>query len=548
MECPLNKNAFYFGLLVACLLLFAYWLQTRLFLSGDVSYLAHLAQEVLTGKKYGKDFLETNPPMVLYLYMPACFLAKWTALPMDMAIRCYIFFLCVLSLLVCFALLKKVFSAEGQNAYFPVVGLMLVFVLFFLPVHQFGQREHLLMALLLPYLFSTVLLLQGRAIPRSMVLCIGLAAGTGLALKPFFLAPYILVEGGVVFFTRRAMAWLRTETFCIIAILVAYVFSVYYWQPDYFKVVLPLVFHFYFLGTKQSWAAIYANYIVVFCAFVVGMAALFYKKDGQREFTLVMALAIIGMVMAFVVPRAPWYYHMLPAFGFGAILLAYQTSRLARMAWGPVRQESGCMETRPTNGTGHAHAIGKTVWMWLVLALVFFVPIYDTYLMFAYDVHEGQAGARRKLAAFLTSLPPGQSVSCFSANTTYDCFPLVSLTHQRYVNRYPFFWWLRGLLKWEHTHVPLPKAIDRDKQYLLNSVAADLVKFQDNLVIINAWDAKYVLGEGFDFIRYFSQNAAFKQAWQGYRLYRIIDDYYIYARADSALPNEIALSKPGQGN
>ena len=47
----------------------------------------------------------------------------------------------------------------------------------------------------MPYLAAAVLRLEGGQIPRkSVAICIGLLAGIGFALKPFFLAIPALVE------------------------------------------------------------------------------------------------------------------------------------------------------------------------------------------------------------------------------------------------------------------------------------------------------------------------------------------------------------------
>src|SRR5438094_233352 len=112
------------------IILLAYFFQSRLLFSGDVGYLLHVANQLLAGGTYAHDFFETNPPMILYLYLPACLLCKLTAISIINASRIYFFFLIFISSSLCFYLMKKLINHPVTLSF---AYLMLLFILLFLP-------------------------------------------------------------------------------------------------------------------------------------------------------------------------------------------------------------------------------------------------------------------------------------------------------------------------------------------------------------------------------------------------------------------------------
>ena len=70
-----------------------------------------------------------------------------------------------------------------------------MFVLFDLPGQDFGEREHLLLLLALPYLLLAAARAVGREIPASHAVAIGLLAAAGLLIKPHFVLLWLAIEG-----------------------------------------------------------------------------------------------------------------------------------------------------------------------------------------------------------------------------------------------------------------------------------------------------------------------------------------------------------------
>src|SRR5579872_6665009 len=95
LDSSLRNTNPYFFLSIIAFFSSAFWLQKNMMLHGDVAYLIYVARLVLAGKTYGIDFFETNPPMILYLYIPVLFLAKKTSIALS---TCFIFYVLFLAL------------------------------------------------------------------------------------------------------------------------------------------------------------------------------------------------------------------------------------------------------------------------------------------------------------------------------------------------------------------------------------------------------------------------------------------------------------------
>ncbi len=63
-----------------------------------------------------------------------------------------------------------------------------------LPGQDFGEREHLLLALVVPYLLLAAARASGREIPAAAAVLIGLLAGAAFALKPHFVLLWLAIE------------------------------------------------------------------------------------------------------------------------------------------------------------------------------------------------------------------------------------------------------------------------------------------------------------------------------------------------------------------
>lgn len=503
------KDKIYFSLTIIMLAVMAYILQSMIFLNSDVASLLFDTKLFLNGGTYINDFFETNPPMIFIIYSPAVIAASLFSINAESLINLYIIFLGLFSLMCCSSLVKQAIHDDYRLRYAFIFAL--AFVFFLLPVRDFGQREHVLVFFMMPYLLSVILRAQNKPISFLFSCLIGFLAGIVFALKPYFLPALILFEIYLMYIKRNLFAWLRIESLVCGSTLIAYLVYVYLLHPSYFEIMLPLLSHFYFPSIKQSWLIILTKPTVVFCLLTIAYYFGFYKKSYYQAFTQVLLLGLLGMILAFVLPRAAWGYHVYPAVALSSLLITFFIFQ------GFSKQI-------------HAGLLLKREAVFLVMA-GFVFPLYLFFMGAQMELSLKRNSAYSYLVETLKQLPE-QSVYCFSSHTTGYCFPMASVVNKQFAGRPPFFWWIRGLYNKEHAGQLTGKLLD-EKELLIQSIADDLNNHRPGLIIMNEVDEKYSVAKGFTYAGYFSQNESFREAWKHYRFLTKVDTFVIYQRIRS---------------
>jgi hypothetical protein len=310
-------------LLTLAVIYFLGWsLQTQILLNWDVSWLMHASAKLLAGGTYAKDFFELNPPLILYLYLPAIFITKVFGVTIIIALRAYFFLLGTLSLYLCHRLSLKFFCDDNKTAAFFLGTIATAF--FILPLEQFGQREHFLIILTLPYLLSVSCQLDEPRCKQDFAIMIGLLAGLGFAIKPYFLITFLAVECYYMVRTRSFYAWFRTEVLTIMMVIVFYLSIVCWLHQDYLFTVVPLNTRIYYAGVSQAWWDL-ANYSgAITCYFAGLFYCLQYHKKQYHTLRTVFFIATTGFLTVYFIQHTLWYSHILPAFTCGILLLVLE--------------------------------------------------------------------------------------------------------------------------------------------------------------------------------------------------------------------------------
>lgn len=495
-------------------LLLAYIIQSLGIVNGDAACILYNAKFVLAGGTYVKDFFETNPPLIFYLNIPVVLIAKFIPFNLFSVFRVYVLSLAAISIICSVKLLSKIFVQEDGFKFKGFI-FILFFILLYLPASEFGQREHFFLIFMLPYLFYTVLVAQDKKIPGLFSGFIGLMAALGIGLKPYFLFPIIFVELYLIFIKRDLLAWIRVESVTCIIVLSLYLASVFIFDPEYIKIILPLVSHVYLDGVKEPYRIIFSQPPVLFCFFIWGCFFIFYRNK-QRELTTILMLGLTGMMAAFLVPRVTWYYHIVPAFGISCLL-----------AW------LYCCYIIPEKIKRIIPAKIHDCIVSIMVIYVLIIPILFGYVYIYKAIFLKHFDDNHLLVAYINSLPSPHNIYCFSSNSTQNCFPLVQETHSQYAGRFPMIWWTCGVIRKEIelNGKPLPLIIERDKKYLIDAIANDLNQYKNTLIIINTLTEKRQLGDNFDPISYFSKNEEFRNAWKNYHYVKTIGIYQLYMRS-----------------
>jgi hypothetical protein len=297
------------GIVVVALTLAGQWLQSGVHLNHDVSYFVHFDRWLLQGRSLGSDLLDGNLPMVWILFMPAAALAQWGLMDEPAAVRLlfWVYFL------VSTALLISVLSKRRSTDRWSSAGWVIAFVLIATlgPGFSFGQREHACILFAMPYLATAVLRLEGGQGPRlSLAIAIGLLAGIGFALKPYFLAIPALIELLLLWRLGWRSLLVRVESLVLGFTVLVYVVTAALLLSHYLKTTIDLALATYWAYDSDSSFVLRRFIRIVQPALYGALIALVTRTWSQQH--TVMLLAGLGFAVSYFVQAKGYVYHAYP--------------------------------------------------------------------------------------------------------------------------------------------------------------------------------------------------------------------------------------------
>ncbi len=298
---------------LACVLGFVMVTATLSPLKDDVAWLLYVARKWLGGQRLYEDLVEVNPPLIIWLYAAPAWVAETLGIAPKTAANPFFAALLLGSAWWTACLLRGRHRLFAHRA--PVFATI-ASLLLLLPGIEFGQREHLLAAAILPYLALFVRELDGEPEPRATAIFAGILAGLGCALKPTYVLAFLLIE---------LLAWMRGRRIIRAATLSAgltmalYGAAVLIFCPAFLDKAVPLALALYGATDTPCWDILLESRRLLF-----GQAVVLLLCWGGRDLTartspflrhLLLALTLfsIGATVVFVLQGKNWFYHRLPA-------------------------------------------------------------------------------------------------------------------------------------------------------------------------------------------------------------------------------------------
>lgn len=277
--------------------------QWSTYLNHDVSWILYSTRRMLDGAVFGRDIIAVNPPLAWFLSMPAVLASKWFDWPLDAAFRGLVATVAGVSLAYCYSTMR-----DERPVVRLAATLALAYLLFIGVGRDFGQREHLSLILVLPYLASSAKRAEGQRPGRLGAILVGIAAGLGIALKPYFFAIPVLVE---LVLPRAGMPrqLIRTETVAMAATALLYLAAVLVFTPEYLTAVVPL-------AAKVYWGFENSPLILLLRTppALLGFGALICISilGKRRAFASVLCAAALGYALAYFVQSKGYTYQAMP--------------------------------------------------------------------------------------------------------------------------------------------------------------------------------------------------------------------------------------------
>ena len=300
-------------------------------INHDCAFGLQQAQMLLDGGIPYCDFIDTNPPLIVYLNVLPAAVARCLDRSPIIVFHLSILLLLMVSSMEVYGLLRKprmgLRAAERGLVLLAWIGSYFVVDWYGIA----GQREHLFVLLYVPYLFLRILRHRGGSMNACLAALLGVQAGVGASLKPHFLLTALVVEIVLLVATRRSRTLLRSENIALAGVVAAYLL---HWlfvpaamRDAFFGRWLPLVcrsYHAYDMPTEQIVQALFNSPVSVLAimATLLALPRAVRRHARLRQYLLALA-AMAGMTLVMVfVQHKGWRYHRIPLDVAGLLCLA----------------------------------------------------------------------------------------------------------------------------------------------------------------------------------------------------------------------------------
>ena len=279
----------------------------------DVTWLIYAGEKLLDGHRLYADVLEVNPPLSVLAYVPAIGIARLVGAPPEAVVAGLVVLGAVGSLTLAGAILKPLI---GQDL---VRGWMLAatgaFVLGVLPAAAFGEREHLAVICLLPFLCLCMARAEGVRAAAALAVLAGVGLGLAVCLKPHVAAAAGLPALWAMRRTARFAPWRQAELLTGALVMVAYAALILLAFPDYLNRVAPVVRDVYLPIRAPLWQLL----VLPGVPLAVGSVAVARVMRLERRWLAAPLMAAVGGAIAFAVQAKGFPYHAYPMLAFTAL-------------------------------------------------------------------------------------------------------------------------------------------------------------------------------------------------------------------------------------
>jgi hypothetical protein len=487
-------------------------------LNHDVGWYLVESRRMLGGERLYVDILDPNPPVILWLLA----LPVWIGSALSLSDRVTANLLPALCLVPSTLLAASVLALPPAAARWQRSSLLCGFL--FLSTGcsllDMGQRDQLAGILFLPYALVAARAAAGLESPNRVAILCGLLAAPGLAMKPYFVLPWLGVELVIVLRRRSLRALWRADCLTLALGFSALAALVLAFTPEFVTRNVPVALAIYDGYNISRWylATVWTVLSLWMCLFGALAIERGLLEQGAVRVTETLAAAGFGFLFSFLWQAKGFGYHLIPGLQFSALaLLAVSLQAL------PFAAES-------LRGDAPARARGVR----LVLACVA-----SGFLCVVFVAHELRTNFRvlrggyspevRELVSRVKTFGPGAPILSLSASLS-PAFPVVNLAGASWPYHYSCLWPLPGIYRGTD-HLRAPESQGPIERELFETVVGDFVATPPRLLLVDRSVWKIGLGGApFDYVTYFSASPAFAERFREYQLVGHVGDFDLYER------------------
>jgi hypothetical protein len=516
---PLLEHRGIFLAAVGLLITLGIAAELRCYPGADTGFLLDEAARVLGGARLYAELVEMNPPLIVAINMAAVVCARILGISEILAYRLG----CIAALLATLALTAWVLRRllPDELVLRRGITLLLVFVLFNLPGQDFGEREHLLLMLTLPYLFLVAARAAGREVATTQALLLGLLAAAGLSLKPHFVLLWLAIEGYLRLTRRLAPRALTPETAAIAVFFGLYGTGMLVWAPEYLGLVRLLAGPYTRFLYDPFWHLLLTGRGALLTLFALLTFFALRRDARHRELLDVFALGALVSLVAGAAQQKELRYHFYPSFALAIVLLG--------------------MVVRDTGGAPREWVRSVYRIMTVSILATAVVVVSAQNLASAMGLIRGVEQVQlERVLPVLRPLAAGQSVYVMSYHIG-SAYPLINYSGARSASRFPQLWifpasYMDQLAGRAPLRYHAPDEMSPSERYLNQAVFEDL-RDQRPKVLVVLQHARDLPINGFrrlDYVAYFRRDQRIAALLDRYQFRADLGDFLVYERIPEA--------------
>lgn len=489
----------------------------------DVGWYLYLSGRVLKGEVLYQDLIDVNPPFIVWLNLPVVALSERLNLPSIQTFLSAVLFTGIAVLLWCRRLLRRLFGDERLT---DILVLSTAAVVLILPSNDFGEREHLALLFVLPYVLIAGMRCTGQVPPTSSRVAAASLAAIGLSLKPYFLLSWIAVELAVLWHNRegRRLPWKEPENITIASFVLLEIGIILLLAPSYPTQLLklgPLYTSYPPSGARYGlWWGLLALPSPLCFALLRQVLSRPARALGH-----ILSFATLGFTLEALIQQKGWTYHFYPAWATSVLL-----GILLIVAPVPAMSPERFLRYR-------AVAAG------IVVAFTVNAVRVSLSTMLASET------AFDRVLRIVSEEASGETVLAFSSELGVG-FPLVNYADALWGMRFPSLWFVASLYGRpggpQGSMIPFRTDRGTHEQVLFEAVVSDFLASKPELLLVDRRIRPDFRQRAFDYLAYYSTDPRFREELVNYRSIAEIEGIRILRRVSGETRTEVP-SKPQDG-
>ncbi|HYC63953.1 MAG TPA: hypothetical protein VEC14_04410 [Reyranellaceae bacterium] len=493
------------------------WLTGHFFppINHDVGAILYVSERWLAGDRLYVEIIDENLPLTFILHTLPVLTAKLLPGGVPSWFIAWVVSAIILSFFACRRLVHLIPSADHAltEALLPPV---LLFLFTVLPNEHFGQREHLMFVMAAPYLLVSMGRAEGTAPTLRAAIAVGIVAGIGFAMKPYFLAIPAAVE--LFLMVRRGVRTTFTDpipwSVGLVAVVHLVLMYTVFWE--FGAVVMPLAVESYTPVGGVTWRQVLFSDVLgptLLALLIFGALSTFLTRTPAAR---VLVAFGIGAALSAVLQAKGWPYHVLPALSATVLLAALTVSQTVD-------------RYLPISKSAHRLPV-------VVISATFLVLLYFQAALYTppfYKQRQFEGSIPSILQHIVEQNAPNRTILILSPGI-WPLWPMINYVPARLTMRYLTMWVLQGVYATCDDFPALynaPEVMSDTEKSIFDAVSADFANGKPDLLIADQIaGVPRCQGKLFDYVEYFQQNEVFAAAFQDYEHLMDYDRYKIYRR------------------